>query len=49
MTLTEATQSFQHQWLQRALAASDGNLAAAARSVGMDRSNFHRLMKRLGL
>ncbi len=48
-TLAEATLAFQRQWLQRALAASDGNLAAAARSAGVDRSNFFRLIKRLGV
>ncbi len=48
-TLAEATRAFQRQWLQRALAASDGNLAAAARRAGMDRSNFFRLLKRLGV
>jgi anaerobic nitric oxide reductase transcription regulator len=33
----------------QALAAHPGNLAAAARALGMDRGNFHRLVKRLGL
>jgi anaerobic nitric oxide reductase transcription regulator len=31
------------------LTEHQGNLAAAARSLGMDRGNFHRLVKRLGL
>jgi anaerobic nitric oxide reductase transcription regulator len=49
VSLHEATRLFQRQWLQEALARSDGNLSAAARLAGMDRGNFHRLLKRLGL
>ena len=36
-------------FLQKALAAADGNIAQAARQVGMQRSNFSVLMKRHGL
>ena len=49
MPLAEATRVFQRQWLEQALARSDGNLSAAARLAGMDRGNLHRLLKRLGL
>lgn len=49
ITLREATDRFQRQWLQRALAEHDGNLAAVARVAGVDRSNLLRLLKRLGL
>jgi anaerobic nitric oxide reductase transcription regulator len=48
-SLQEATRLFQRRWLQDALAQSDDNLSAAARLAGMDRGNFHRLLKRLGL
>lgn len=34
---------------QQALKQADGNQAAAARILGMSRSNFHRLLKRYGL
>jgi len=36
-------------FLQKALAAADGNITRAARQVGMQRSNFSALMKRHGL
>ena len=39
----------QREVVQRVLAENKHNLAAAARSLGMDRGNFHRLVKRLGL
>ncbi len=45
----EATREFQRSLIERALAKNDGNWAAAARSVGMHRSNFHHLAVRLGL
>ncbi|WKB53097.1 nitric oxide reductase transcriptional regulator NorR [Eleftheria terrae] len=48
-TLKEATAAFQRQWLAALLARHPGSLAAAAREAGMDRSNFHRLVRRLGL
>jgi DNA-binding NtrC family response regulator len=36
-------------FLQKALAAAEGNIAQAARQVGMQRSNFSALMKKHGL
>ncbi|MCO5977826.1 nitric oxide reductase transcriptional regulator NorR [Ideonella oryzae] len=48
-SLREATDAFQRQWLQALLARHGGVAAAAAREAGMDRSNFHRLLRRLGL
>jgi len=36
-------------FLQKALAAADGNIAQAARQVGMQRSNFSVFMKKHGL
>jgi anaerobic nitric oxide reductase transcription regulator len=47
--LKEATKAFQRSLIERALAACDGNWSAAARSLGMHRSNFHHLAVRLGL
>ena len=47
--LREATEAFQRQWLQALLARHGGVAAAAAREAGVDRSNFHRLLRRLGL
>jgi anaerobic nitric oxide reductase transcription regulator len=48
-TLREATDAFQRAWIEAALAQHGGSMAAAARAAGMDRSNFHRLARRLGV
>ncbi|MGD0835817.1 MAG: nitric oxide reductase transcriptional regulator NorR [Polyangia bacterium] len=48
-TLKESARAHQREVVQRVLAEKKHNLAAAARSLGMDRGNFHRLVKRLGL
>lgn len=48
-TLREATDEFQRRWIEAALARHGGAYAAAAREAGMDRSNFHRLARRLGV
>lgn len=47
--LKEATRKFQRSLIERALAANGGNWSAAARSLGMHRSNLHHLAVRLGL
>lgn len=47
-SLKEATEQFQKQYIQQALADNGGNRAAAARQLGVDRSNLLRLMNRLG-
>ncbi|AKJ27413.1 transcriptional regulator [Caldimonas brevitalea] len=49
MTLRAATEAFQRGWIESALARHDGSLSAVAREAGMDRSNFHRLARRLGI
>jgi anaerobic nitric oxide reductase transcription regulator len=49
LTLREATDAFQRQWVQAALARHGGSMTEAAREAGMDRSNFHRLARRLGV
>ena len=48
-TLREATEAFQRAWIEAALARHGASMTAAAREAGMDRSNFHRLARRLGL
>lgn len=47
--LREATEAFQRAWIEAALARHGGALAGAAREARMDRSNFLRLARRLGL
>jgi anaerobic nitric oxide reductase transcription regulator len=47
--LKQATRQFQRSLIERALAAHGGNWSAAARSLGMHRSNFHHFAVRLGL
>ncbi|MET0659270.1 MAG: helix-turn-helix domain-containing protein [Steroidobacteraceae bacterium] len=49
ITLRAATEAFQREWITDVLRRHDGSIAAAARAAGMDRGNFHRLMRRLGL
>ena len=48
-SLRESSAAHKRELVERALTEHQGNLAAAARSLGMDRGNFHRLVKRLGL
>jgi len=48
-TLKESSRAHQRDIVERVLADHPNNLAAAARSLGMDRGNFHRLVRRLGL
>ncbi len=47
--LRQATEVFQRQRLSEALARSHGNQAEAARELGLDRGNFHRLAARMGV
>lgn len=46
-TLAERTDAFQRELVVRALQRNRGNQSAAARDLGLDRSNFHRLKRRL--
>ncbi|WP_355660643.1 nitric oxide reductase transcriptional regulator NorR [Halomonas salifodinae] len=48
-TLREASEAFQRDTIARALAAEGNNWAGAARRLGMDPGNLHRLARRLGL
>jgi len=47
--LREAVEEFKRDQIRRAVSAHDGNWAAAARALGMHRSNLHHLADRLGL
>ncbi len=48
-TLRDATEAFQRTWLTAALARHNGHVADAAREAGVDRSNFHRTLRKLGV
>jgi anaerobic nitric oxide reductase transcription regulator len=48
-SLRTRTEEFQRRAIEKAVQENDGNWAAAARSLGMHRSNLHHLAKRLGL
>ncbi|MBM3990506.1 MAG: nitric oxide reductase transcriptional regulator NorR [Planctomycetes bacterium] len=49
LPLREALLEFQRERIRRALVVHAGNWAAAARALGLHRSNLHHLAKRLGL
>jgi len=48
-TLREHVESFEISSIEKALAASRGNIAQAARALGLDRANLHRKLRRFGL
>lgn len=48
-TLQDVVQDSQRQAIRQALALHQGNWAAAARQLGLDASNLHKLARRLGL
>lgn len=48
-TLREATDEFQVQLIRHTLARYDNNQSRAAQALGIDRGNFSRLIKRLGV
>ena len=47
LSLKLATEQFQKTVILDSLSQHSNNLASTARALGMDRSNFHRLLKRL--
>jgi anaerobic nitric oxide reductase transcription regulator len=49
MAYRDAVDSFSRNLLQQVLKQTGGNRAAAARQLGLDSGNFHRMLKRLGL
>jgi anaerobic nitric oxide reductase transcription regulator len=48
-SLREAVEDFQRELVTMSVANNDGNWSAAARDLGMHRSNLHNLATRLGL
>jgi two-component system nitrogen regulation response regulator NtrX len=48
-TLSENLDTFERRLIERALAASNGNIAQAARTLGLDRANLHRKLRRFGI
>ncbi len=48
-TLNDKLAACERLVIERALTAAEGNIAAAARELGLDRANLHRKLKRLGL
>lgn len=48
-TLAEAVDVFRRKMIQLAVSEAHGNWAEAARRLGLDRGNLHRLARRLGL
>lgn len=49
VTLVEAVDQFRRELVQKRLRQHANNMSAAAASLGLDKGNFHRLLKRLGL
>lgn len=47
LSFTEATLQFQRDLIRAAIREADGNVSEAARSLGMDRSNFHRKARKI--
>ena len=48
-SLRESLEAFERRTIDKALAASNGNIAQAARALGLDRANLHRKLRRFGL
>lgn len=49
LTLNEATREFQVDYIKRRIQRMRGNVAAAARRLGLHRSNLYRKMRQLGM
>ncbi|MGN6547907.1 MAG: helix-turn-helix domain-containing protein [Aureliella sp.] len=49
MTLNDATDSFQRDYIRRHVEAAGGNIAHAAQRLGLHRSNLYRKMRQLGM
>jgi transcriptional regulator with GAF, ATPase, and Fis domain len=49
VALTDALDRFERTLIARALSATQGNVAEAARRLSTDRANLYRRMRRLGL
>jgi len=48
-TLSDAIDNLKRQRIAAAVERCDGNWAEAARRLGLDRGNLHRMAKRLGM
>jgi len=48
-SLRDSLETYERALIERALAASHGNIAQAARGLGLDRANLHRKLRRFGL
>jgi Nif-specific regulatory protein len=48
-SLTEATRQFQQQYIRRTIDAARGNMSAAAKRLGLHRSNLYRKMRQLDM
>jgi len=48
-TLSEAVEQFKRDLIRSRLKSHDNNLSQTARSLGLDKSNFHRTVKKMGL
>lgn len=49
LTLAEATKQFQEEYIRHTIDDSGGNVTAAARALGLHRSNMYRKMRSLGM
>jgi Nif-specific regulatory protein len=48
-SLTDATRDFQEHYIRKTIDAARGNMSAAARRLGLHRSNLYRKMRQLGM
>jgi Nif-specific regulatory protein len=49
LPLTDATNRFQSEYIQQAIAHAQGNMSQAAEELGLHRSNLYRKMRQLGM
>jgi transcriptional regulator with GAF, ATPase, and Fis domain len=49
LSLTEATEQFQRAFVEQAIETARGNMSAAARQLGLHRSNLYRKLQQLGM
>jgi two-component system nitrogen regulation response regulator NtrX len=49
MTLHDARERFERDYILRALAAQNGNISRTAEALGVERSNLYRKMKAFGI
>jgi DNA-binding NtrC family response regulator len=49
LPFADAVEAFERSYIESALRQAKGNIAEAARTAGLDRSNFRRLLKRHGI